>query len=353
MLAFFIIMASVPVISLFYKDEMIRKRDQYAAAAGTQAQSSTVQAAGTAVQSGKEQSDSRRQTSAAAKETASPAAAKADKVRVLLHKDNRVVTVKTASYILCVMAKEIDIDSPEEALKAQAVCIYTFLLHSMQQAQSANYDITDDPAHHQSFLSEKALKTFWGEAYEKNYRKLQKIVDSVSGEYLSCEGKPILAAYHSSNAGMTESAANYWGEDYPYLQAKESIGDSLSRYYKTKVSFTPAKLKKALLTLKKKDFSFPKSPSDWIGACRTTPSQTVETVDIAGVSLSGRELREALGLKSSFFTVEYNGKQFLFTVSGYGHGVGMSQEGAKYMASLGFTYQEILKHYYEGAVLDK
>ena len=246
------------------------------------------------------------------------------------------------------LAKEIDINAPDEALKAQAVCIYTFLKHAREQKDASDYDITDNPAHHQAFLTRGQLHTFWGENYEANYQKLQKIVAAVKGQYMSYKGQTVLAAYHSSNAGRTESASVYWGENYPYLQPVTSIGDTLCPAYMTKVVFSPEEFKSALSKAKDKTFHFPESPSDWLGEINTSPSGTVTDVTLADVTLTGREMRDLLSLKSSFFTLRYVGGNFLLKVSGYGHGVGLSQEGAKYMASLGFSYKDILCHYYNG-----
>lgn len=352
-LSFFIIMAAVPVVSLMYKEDVVQKITAVSTAKGESKSENTQNESTARDEAEKAEAASEndeKSTQNTAKETAF-FTKKADKVKVYLHKEKKTVTVDTRFYVLSVLAKEIDIGAPKEALKAQAVCIYTFLKHSMENADSSKYDITDDPAHHQAFLNETALKAFWGESYQENYEKLGKIVDAVSGEYLSYEGKSILAAYHSSNAGKTESAANYWGEDYPYLTPVNSIGDTLCNTYKTKVSFTPATLKKALLTLKNKNFVFPDSPSDWVGELQSTPSGTVTSITIGGVPLSGREVREALKLKSSFFTIRYESGKFSFKVSGYGHGVGLSQEGAKYMAKLGFDYQSILLHYYNGVAI--
>ena len=343
-LSFFIIMAAVPVVSLIFKEEIVQKSTVSASAAQQTPDMSQQQ---TSTQTSTAQAPQTEHTAV----QADVSAKKADKIRVYLHKEKKTVTVTTRFYVISVLAKEIDIDAPQEALKAQAVCIYTFLKHAMQSAADAKYDISDDPAHHQAFLEEKALKKFWGERYRENYEKLEKIADAVSGECLTYAGKSILAAYHSSNAGKTESAAVYWGEEYPYLTPVTSIGDTLCNTYKTKTVFTPAALRKALETLKNKDFSFPKSPSDWVGEIQTTPSATVSKVEIGGVPLTGREVREALGLKSSFFTIRYENGKFVFKVSGFGHGVGLSQEGAKYMAKLGFDYRAILLHYYNGVAI--
>ena len=70
-------------------------------------------------------------------------------------------------------------------------------------------------------------------------------------------------------------------------------------------------------------------------------------------SFTGREIRQALGLRSSNFTVEKKEDGFLFTVSGYGHGAGMSQYGASFLAEKGMGYHEILKHYYTGIDFQK
>lgn len=358
-LSFFIIMASVPVVAVIYKDEILAKTAkvneaalQEAAGENASEKSEATEKSEAAEKSEKaETSEPTAKAAPAAAGAQSAATAKPDKVKVLLHENKKVVSVKTEFYIISVLAKEIDIASPAEALKAQAVCIYTFLLRARAQSESREYDITDDPAHHQSFLTEAALKKFWGEQYKANYQKLAGIVQAVDGIYLDYAGEPALAAYHSSNAGLTESAESYWGEAYPYLQPVESIGDALCADYKQAVAFTPAQLKKALATLKDKKFRFAESPSDWLGSADYTPSHTVKSLTVGGTALSGRELRQACKLKSSFFTVTYKGGKFIFTVSGYGHGVGMSQEGAKYMAALGFSYREILLHYYNGVAI--
>ncbi len=72
------------------------------------------------------------------------------------------------------------------------------------------------------------------------------------------------------------------------------------------------------------------------------------TAEIGGITLKGSEMRSALELKSSVFTVIYKNGKFIFTTDGYGHGVGLSQAGAQYMAKLGFSYKDIIYHYYNG-----
>ena len=77
----------------------------------------------------------------------------------------------------------------------------------------------------------------------------------------------------------------------------------------------------------------------------------MESAVIGGESFTGQELRELFSLRSTAFSLSWTGGAFLFTVTGYGHGVGMSQYGANVMAQSGANYKEILTHYYQGAEL--
>ena len=97
-----------------------------------------------------------------------------------------------------------------------------------------------------------------------------------------------------------------------------------------------------------KDCDLSSDASQWIGKTEKTDSGAVRKITVGGKSYSGAQVQKAFELKSNNFTVEYTEDGFIFTVIGNGHGVGMSQYGADYMARLGSSYEEILKHYYTG-----
>ena len=118
----------------------------------------------------------------------------------------------------------------------------------------------------------------------------------------------------------------------------------------TEVQFS-SKALRSLLSAKFPDIRFSENPSTWLTDIRLTDSGRVDTVNLCGTSLKGTQLRSALGLRSSAFTVEYADDAFIFTVSGYGHGVGMSQYGANVYAKQGWSFEEILTHYYPGTQL--
>ena len=79
----------------------------------------------------------------------------------------------------------------------------------------------------------------------------------------------------------------------------------------------------------------------------------VDGAESLAIKVPGTELRTLFELRSTAFALDYTAEGFLFTVTGYGHGVGMSQYGANVMAQDGADYEEILTHYYPGAELTR
>ena len=94
-------------------------------------------------------------------------------------------------------------------------------------------------------------------------------------------------------------------------------------------------------------------PSTWVGEAQATGGGSVHAVTIGGVTVTGAQARQIFGLRSASFTLTYDGSQFVFDVTGFGHGVGMSQYGADAMALEGSTYTEILQHYYTGVTVEE
>ena len=92
-------------------------------------------------------------------------------------------------------------------------------------------------------------------------------------------------------------------------------------------------------------------PEEWLKVLTRSEAGSVTAVQAGDRVLTGQQLRTLLGLRGAAFTVEYKNELFTFDVLGYGHGVGLSQAGAQYLAQHGKNYQEILLHYYPGAAL--
>lgn len=257
------------------------------------------------------------------------------------------VEVDFFEYVCGSVAAEMPLSYEEEALKAQAVACYTNALRLKNNSEdSATYHISDDSSVHQGYLTPDQRKEKWGENFEKYENKLKSVVKSVENQALYYEDQLCIAAFHAICSGTTESSENLWGEKVPYLVSVKSSGDNLSPQYATTVIFDKEEfLKHAEKLDLKKDV---KSLKNVMKITKKSKAGTVLKVSISEQEFTGEEIRKAFSLKSSVFTVKCTEKSVTFDVTGYGHGVGMSQYGADFMARQGSTYDEILKHYYKG-----
>ena len=165
-------------------------------------------------------------------------------------------------------------------------------------------------------------------------------------------GVPVLAVFHSSSAGLTRAAGEVWLSDLPYLQAVSSpeTAERVPNYY-SRVDFSQEELRQKLLA------AFPEADlrggmEAWLSDAQRDTAGSVSTLSVGGVTVKGASLRAALGLRSACFTWEAQEGTLAFFVTGYGHGVGMSQYGANAMAENGAGYREILTHYYTGVTVD-
>ena len=235
-------------------------------------------------------------------------------------------------YVAGVVAAEMPAAFPEEALKAQAVAARTYQVRQMQAAGSSAvlYDVG------QAYLSEAAQKEKWGESYGLYAGKIRSAVRATAGEIMTYDGEPILAAFHAQSGGKTEDAENVWNAAVPYLKSVDSKEDRQAPNNETTVTIAAKTLAEKLGVAKDAAVSVKKR----------TEAGYVAEVRAGDKTFSGREIREKLGLRSANFTIAKNGENYLFTVHGYGHGAGMSQYGASFLAEQGKDYHEILRHYY-------
>lgn len=268
---------------------------------------------------------------------------------VRLKTDAGITEIGTDEYLAGVVAAEMPAEYTEEALKAQAVAARTFLSYKKAQNAKEDYDITADESIDQAFLSEEQLKEKWGEDFSKNLEKIKAAVAATENELIFYDGAPIMAVYHAVSSGKTETAVNVWGKDYPYLTVTDSIGDLLCPDYLSTVKVSAEDFKRQMGEL----VELLGEAKGWLGESESTESGTVSKIFVGGKEFKGSELREKFSLKSSSFDSTFDGTNFVFTVRGHGHGVGMSQYGANYMAQQGSDYREILSWYYKDCEIKK
>ncbi len=268
-------------------------------------------------------------------------------IDVMRTANETIETVELREYLIGCVAAEMGADCHLEALKAQAVASHTFARYRLEVGKQES--LSDSGASDQAYESAEQRKKRWGENYERNEAKIGQAVDAVMGQSITYEGKPIFAAYYAVSAGKTESAKNYWGKDYPYLRSVDSPGDKLSPQLSKTETFSADQIKKALK--KAEGVKLGKDPAAWFESPKRSEAGTVLEIKVGGTVLTGRKIRELLQLRSANFTLKYKNESFTITCLGYGHGVGMSQNGADFMARQGSGYREILEHYYPGCAI--
>lgn len=270
-----------------------------------------------------------------------------DTISVFMSEDEKTKEMDMRDYIIGTVAAEMPASYETEALKAQALAAVTFAeylkLNGSNEALNGA-DISDDSSTHQGYMTQSEMQEKWGDAYDTYYNKIADAVDAVIDKVIVYDGEPIMAAYHAISTGNTESAENMWGKAIPYLISVESPGDKYSTRYSSTVTVTENDLKDALKDYTDADFN----SDELIKINSTTDSGTVTSVTVCGIKMSGMETRTLFSLRSPSFDLKYNNGEYIFSVRGYGHGVGMSQYGADWYAKQGYTYEEIIEHYYPG-----
>ncbi len=266
-------------------------------------------------------------------------------VKVMNASSENITEMSLEEYLTGVVAAEMNPAYHEEALKAQIIASHTLLLYVKENRSDDlnGADISDSSASHQAFLSEDERKEKWGKNYEAYSKKTEKCVNEVIDLTIQYNGEYINAVFHAISNGKTENAGDVWGGNYPYLVSVQSVGDKLSPAYHSEVTVTE---KEFCEKLDKYGIDFSNDAEKWISDISLTDTGMVKSLKICGKEIKGTEIRSIFSLKSSTFDCKHSDGKFTFSVNGYGHGAGMSQYGADQMARQGFTYEEILKHYY-------
>lgn len=261
-----------------------------------------------------------------------------------------IITMDMQDYIVGVTAAEMPVHFDMEALKAQTVAARTYAMYCTDIHKHSDAQVCADPNCCQAWSSDETLRTSWGGQYEENMEKLRSAADATAGLVLTYEGEAVFAAFHSSSAGATEDSGEVWN-GLPYLLSVSSpeTGSDVPEYV-TEVRCAAIDFRDTVLS-RHPEADFSGDESGWIEAVERDDSGRVKEVRLGGVSVRGTEIRSLFSLRSAAFALEYTDGLFVFTVTGFGHGVGLSQYGANVMAQNGADYTEILAHYYPGTQL--
>jgi len=278
-------------------------------------------------------------------------------IKVFHSKTKEIMTVPLEKYLVGVVAAEMPAEFPPEALKAQVVAARSYALKKMQgdlkREGHPGAHVCTDHNHCQAWLSVEEMKKRWGRKAPEYLKKITQAVLDTRGIVLTYQGKLIEPVYHSTSSGRTENSEDVWQVKIPYLRSTASPWDKYSPKFRQEISMPLEEVDRKLGTSLSAVPAGTFSQSSPVQILEHTHTGRAKAVEIDGRVFSARELREKLGLPSTDFSCRINGGEIIFITRGYGHGVGMSQYGAKGMAEEGYTYEEILKHYYTGVSLSR
>ena len=277
-------------------------------------------------------------------------------VSVYIKDEDKVVTMSKSQYLKEVVSAEMPADFEMEALKAQAVAARSYLESRINAyrvsgtpPEHKGADTCTDYTHCKAWISETKRRELWGADADIYWDKISKAVEETEGETVNYSGEVISAVFHSTSSGKTENSKDVWGGDKPYLVSVESPGDLESPKYRSQKEFPLSEFQRiAAENIEGVDFD-----KGIIGDIKRSDAGGITEVTVGGVKIQGTKLRSIYSLRSTNCEINVTDDKVTFDVKGYGHGVGMSQYGANYMAKQGKNYKEILTTYYQGTEITK
>jgi stage II sporulation protein D len=253
-----------------------------------------------------------------------------------------VNTLDLEEYLYGVVPKEAPSQWEMAALRAQAIVARTYALYKRSRQANHDYDIAAQYIRDQHY-----------EGYGAEHARTTQAVNDTKGLVLTCYGELIPTYYHAESAGYTENSEHVWSSAHPCLRAVKAPMHPASPYLQWSASVSLQDIRAALV---KQGYT--------LGAIRhLEPIERSATGRITLLKIShksgetvmrGTDFRLALGpevIRSTRFTVQTRDGRALFNGQGWGHGVGLCQWCSQGMAELGYDYEAILTHYYQGAKL--
>ena len=263
---------------------------------------------------------------------------KKNEITVTVYRNNgKIINLELEEYVLGVVGAEMPASFNIEALKAQAILARTYALKSIKNGKKLT-----DTVSTQAYKDNSELQKLWKNDYTKYYEKIKKAVNETKGIVILYNNEYIDAVYHSTSNGKTENSKNVWKNSLPYLVSVDSSWDKNVKSYKKETIFEINEFCNILKLDVEEPITYEIIHNE---------TGRVRQITINNKTFSGTEFRNLLKLRSADFEIEINDEKVKVTTYGYGHGVGMSQYGANEMAKQGYSYIQILKHYYTGVVI--
>lgn len=274
--------------------------------------------------------------------------------RVLfLRKENQktdvIAELQFQNYIQRVLLAEIPMNWSDEAIKAQIIATKSYTLARIRESGDRNF-------HLEGSVEDQAFTRNSDKVPEVYKKKLLRLIHETKGLFLlDQQGGVAKAYYHADCGGQTIEASKIWPEARSFGVAKDSYC-SKRETSKWKYAISRDEFWKKIKDFRPDDANVIPSLFDHIILKRFSLNQRVKMIEFITENLefgfSGEEIRRALGfgkVKSTQFHMTADEGVYKFKGQGFGHGVGLCQRGAAWMASRGYTAKQILEHYYPQA----
>lgn len=243
-----------------------------------------------------------------------------------------VVKVPTELYIAGVVEAEGGLSPEREYHKAQAVLARTWLFTNLTKHIKDGFHVKDN----------QSSQAFKGVPHGKNALIIQSAVTASKDTLALYKGKPIQGFYHSNSGGYTTQPHLVWSAELPYFRTVLDPFSSKGKkfYWTHELSWSEWEKYWASQSVNL-------SKTDWNEFLQNLPEYRLSHWELGGQSYKLESVRRAFGLRSGYFTGVITGDKLVLSGRGFGHGVGMSQEGAMHMAASQFTWKEILDFYFK------
>lgn len=277
-----------------------------------------------------------------------------DKIKVWNEEKGKIEKVNFEEYVINVVASEMPSSFEEEALKAQSVAVRTYVMSKIIKFEEAEPESHPkapvcNTTHCQVYKDEKTLIEIHEDGWaDEGYKKIKRACKETEGQMLYYEGQLVMQPlFFSSSGGQTENSEDVFSDEYPYLVSVASPYEEGASHTNEEKSFSLEEIASKL------NESYPDRDSGTLSSedikiLSRTAGGRVDKIQVGESVYKGTEVRNALGLSSALFSISFKEGEVIFTSSGFGHGVGMSQYGANGMAKEGWEYIEILTHFYRG-----
>lgn len=249
------------------------------------------------------------------------------------------------TFLIGALAASMDTQMEDEALKAQAIILRSTVWEAYHQTTGREERCVPADELEQEYYSAYELKKSWRGDFQKQYERLQRLVEATDGMVMTYQGIAVKAPYFYVSAGSTRNGSEVYAKNkYPYLVMVESPQDRFC------TDFAGSTLYPKRLFWEKIAALFDTEENSRQGLeeleIKRDLAGYVSTVSWQENMVSGEQFRKAFELPSSHFTLEQKQNGICITTQGIGHGLGLSQYGANEMAKSGKRCDEILKYYF-------